>query len=337
MSTMILEAVTRHLEPQGGREGWFATPVDGVHIMRMSEKLPVSGSVYKPSLCITLQGAKEVAIGEQVFGYGAGSFLLVAVEIPAFGSLAQATKEEPYVGLTVELDLGVLREVMDELEDAPVPSDDRCIGVFSAPLDGALADTVMRLVQLFDKPKAVQILRPVIMRELCYWLLTGPCAGEVCKLVLPHTHLHRVANAILMLRENYAKQMRVEDLAASAGMGLSSFHQHFKTLTSMTPLQFQKQLRLIEARRLMLAEDVNVSEAAFEVGYESPSQFSREYTRMFGVPPKRDVMKLKSLVGRFATPTNMLPAPAVPPATVPVARTRAHEHWHVSPASAALN
>lgn len=302
MSTALIEAVTRHLQPQGDRDGWFSTAVDGLHIMRLSELLPPSGTIYKPSLCITLQGAKEVNVGESVFSYGEMSYLLVAVEVPAFGRLVQASKERPYLGVTIELDVGVLREVMDELEDVPVPSDDRCIGVFAAALEGALADAVMRLVQLLDKPQAISILKPAIMRELCYWLLTGPHAGEVCKLVLPHTHLNRVAEAIYVLRDNYAKPIRVEDLAAAARMGLSSFHQHFKTLTSMTPLQYQKQLRLLEARRLMATEEMNVSNAAFQVGYESASQFSREYTRMFGVPPKRDAMELKSLAGRFATP-----------------------------------
>jgi AraC-like DNA-binding protein len=251
--------------------------------------------VYKPSLCITVQGAKEVTFGEQLFDYGEMAFLLVTIEMPAFGTVTKASKERPYIGITIDLEVGVLREVMDELEDAPAPSDDRAIGVFASPLEGALADCVLRLVRLFDTPKAVPILKSSIMREICYWLLTGPHAGEVCKLVLPNTHHHRVADAIYLLRENFTKPVRIEHLAAAARMSPSSFHQHFKALTSMTPLQYQKQLRLLEARRLMASGEVNVSHAAFEVGYESPSQFSREYARMFGSPPKRDATELKSL------------------------------------------
>jgi len=305
---MLLETVKRFLEPHGGRDGWFATGVDGVHIIQLSDNLPSKGSVYKPSLCITLQGAKQVAVGDKTFDYGEMAFLLVAVDIPAFGRLVQASKARPCIGLTIELDVAILREVVEQMQEAPLPADDRGIGVFTSPLQGELADTVLRLVKTLDQPGAVPVLRPAIMRELSYWLLTGPHGSEICKLVLPHTHLHRVADAIFFLRENFTRTVRMEELAAAARMGLSSFHQHFKTLTAMTPLQFQKQLRLLEARRLMAADEVPVSTAAFEVGYESVSQFSREYSRLFGISPKRDSQGLRSLVAGFGqashTPTS---------------------------------
>jgi AraC-like DNA-binding protein len=215
--------------------------------------------------------------------------------MPAFGRVTKASKERPYLGITIDLDVGVLREVMDQLDEPPVPSNSQGIGVFASPLEGGLADCVVRLVRLVDNPKAIPVLQPTIMREICFWLLTGPYAGEICKLVLPNSHLQRVAEAIYLLRDNFTKPVRIEHLAAAARMSPTSFHQHFKILTSMTPLQYQKQLRLLEARRLMASNDVNVSHAAFQVGYESPSQFSREYARMFGTPPKRDVTELKSI------------------------------------------
>lgn len=297
-----LEAIKRHLHPYEGRDGWFATGVEGVHIIQLSDNLPSSGSVYKPSLCITLQGAKQVTVGEKVFDYGEMAFLLVAVALPAFGKLTEASRERPYIGLSIELDVGILREVMDELEEAPSPINDQAIGVFTSPLEGELAATVFRLVKMLDQPGAARVLRPGIMRELSYWLLIGPYGSEICKLVLPHTHLHKIADTIVHLRANFSKPIRIEELAASARMGLSSFHHHFKAVTSMTPLQYQKQLRLLEARRLIAAEETSVSHAAFNVGYESVSQFSREYTRMFGIAPKRDAQELRSLVVRFATP-----------------------------------
>ena len=295
MTSALVEVVSRQLASRGQDDGFFTTAVDGMHIIRLSEETLPNGVVYKPSLCITVQGMKEVAFGEAVFDYGEMGFLLVAVEMPAFGRVTKASKERPYLCITIDLDIGVLREVMDQLDEPPVPSNNLGIGVFASPLDGGLADCVGRLVRLLDNLKAIAILQPMIMREICFWLLTGPYAGEICKLVLPNSHMQRVAAAIFLLRENFTKPVRIEHLAAAARMSATSFHQHFKTLTSMTPLQYQKQLRLLEARRLMASNDVSVSHAAFQVGYESPSQFSREYARMFGTPPKRDLTELKSV------------------------------------------
>lgn len=311
MSTELKMLVQQHLESRGGGDGWYLTAIDGLHLVRLSENLPSSGSIYKPSLCITLQGAKQVAIGDDLFDYGELSFLLVAVDLPALERLTEASAERPYIGLTIEIDVAQLRAVMDELEDPPRPAADDT-GVFTAPLDGGLADAVLRLVRLLDQPKAAPILTSAIMRELSYWLLTGPFGAQVCRTVLPHTHLHRVAEAILHLRENFARPVRMEELAGTARMGLSSFHQHFTTVTSMTPLQYQKRLRLLEARRLMMAEEVNVSAAAFDVGYESVSQFSREYRRMFGASPRRDLQQLKLVLPQLATPFASRDAGEVP-------------------------
>jgi len=266
-----------------------------MNFIRLSEKTQPNGMIYVPSLCITVQGAKEVTFGDSVFDYGEMAFLLVSVEMPAFGRVTRASKERPYIGITIDLDVGIFREVMDELDEAPTPTNDQGIGVFAATLEGGLADCVERLVRLLDTPRAIPILRPTILREICYWLLTGPNAGEVCKLVLPNSHMRRIADAIYLLRGNFTKPVRIEHLAATARMSPSSFHHHFKLLTAMTPLQYQKRLRLLEARRLMASEDINVSHAAFQVGYESPSQFSRDYSRMFGTPPKRNVTELKSI------------------------------------------
>ncbi len=297
MSSSLVRAVTCYLDAQGcGANGLCTTSFDGLNIIRLSEKTPPSGMVYKPSLCITLQGAKAVEFGDAIFEYGAMAFLLVSIEIPALGRVTEASPECPYIGITLDLDAGILREVMSELAQPPVPSNDQGIGVFVADLSEDLADCIRRLIRLLDNPAALPILWPAIMREICFWLLTGPHAGEVCKLVLPDSHMQRVAEAIHLLRANFTKPVRIEHLAAVARMSLSSFHQHFKMLTSMTPLQYQKQLRLLEARRLMVSEDVNVSHAAFEVGYESPSQFSRDYVRRFGTAPKRDVMELRSFI-----------------------------------------
>lgn len=264
-------------------------PVPGMTVMWCDGTTLASGMEYKPSLCITLQGAKQVTFGETVFDYGEMAYLLVSVHTPAFGCIVAATPERPYLGLTLDLDVGMLRSVMEEIEDLPPPSPDRTIGAFAATLSGGMADAIARLVQLLDEPRAIGVLAPGIMREICFRLPTGPIGAEISKLVLPNSHMRRIADAIHLLRENFTRPVRIEHLADAARLSPSSFHQHFKTLTSMTPLQYQKQLRLLEARRRMLSEDVSASHAAFKVAYESPTQFSREYTRMFGSPPKRDL------------------------------------------------
>ena len=166
--------------------------------------------------------------------------------------------------------------------------------MFVDALVSPVADCVARLIRLLDTPGAVPILYPSIMRELSFWLLTGPSGGRIARLALPSGHAQRIADAINVMREDIARPVRVEELAGAARMSPSSFHKHFKMLTSMTPLQYQKQLRLLEARRLMTADAANVANAAYRVGYESPSQFSREYARMFGAPPKRDVTALRT-------------------------------------------
>jgi transcriptional regulator GlxA family with amidase domain len=161
-------------------------------------------------------------------------------------------------------------------------------------MSAPLTDCMLRLVRLLDLPQAVPVLFPAIMREICFWLLTGENGGEVCKLALPDSHTRRIASAIYLLRDNFTRAIRVRELADAARMSVSSFHEHFKALTSMTPLQYQKQLRLLEARRLLLAGGLSVSGAAYRVGYESASQFSREYSRMFGGAPRLDIAEAKS-------------------------------------------
>ena len=186
-----------------------------------------------------------------------------------------------------------MRQVMEELETPPLPNDDVGLGLFVTDFEGPLADCVVRLVRLLATPKAIPVLYPAIMREISFWLLTGKNGGEVAKVVLPNSRTRRLAEAIQILRDDYVRPIRIDELASVAHMSPSSFHQHFKTLTSMTPLQYQKQLRLLAARRLMTASGINVAAAAYQVGYESASQFSREYARMFGMPPKRDVMRME--------------------------------------------
>ncbi|WP_347302129.1 AraC family transcriptional regulator [Croceibacterium sp. TMG7-5b_MA50] len=285
---------------QGGGEGQFLTPMDAVRIVRSCQEIMPIRNIYRPSLCVVVKGAKEIMFGDTALAYREMECLVVSVELPAKGRMVGATPEKPYLGVTVDFDVAMLREVMQQMASPPVPSAANVPCVFIGRVDEPLADCITRLVRLTQTPDAVPVLYPAIMREICYWLLTGPHGGEMAKLALPETNTERVARVIQMLHRKFAETLRVEQLAEVANMSPSSFHHHFKQMTSMTPVQFQKQLRLLEARRLMVTNAANVSEAAFQVGYESASQFSREYTRAFGVAPKRDVMNFRALLAAAA-------------------------------------
>ncbi|ABI76703.1 transcriptional regulator, AraC family [Hyphomonas neptunium ATCC 15444] len=293
MSAPLLSAVTAYVEANGGGQGRFETPMKGVHMVRTFQDMMPDHRLYRPSLCMVLQGAKQMYFGEDTLTYGAMEYLLVCVEVPASGRIAQATPTEPFIGLMIDFDVATIKDVLEHIDVAPLADTGPGPCVFVGQVDEMLADCALRLVKLAHTPKAVPLLYPSIMREICYWLLSSPYGGEIRKLALPETHVQRIANAVYLIRNNFSQTLRVEQLAEAARMSPSSFHQHFKSMTSMTPLQYQKHLRLLEARRLMLADAVSVTEAAYKVGYESASQFSREYIRMFGVTPKRDVLSLR--------------------------------------------
>ncbi|MDE1567079.1 AraC family transcriptional regulator [Aquabacter sediminis] len=298
MPSSLLGAVTAYIEGQGGGQGVFPTPIGSFNIVRSFKERMRMRQVYKPSLCVVLQGAKEIIVGEDTLRYGAMECLAVGMTLPATGHIIEASPDAPYAGLMLELDVAMIRDVLEQLEVPPVPAvSGPCL--FVRQVDDPLAECVLRLLRMCETPKAFPILFPSIMREICYWLLTGPNGGELCKLAEPESNAARIGKALHLIHEDMARTLRMEELADVARMSLSSFHQHFKAMTSMTPLQFQKQLRLLEARRLMVMEDANVTEAAYQVGYESASQFSREYSRMFGVAPKRDVMNQQRLYSEY--------------------------------------
>jgi len=295
----LLAAVSGYIEGHGGGQGLFETPVSGVRIIRSFQEIMPVHRIYQPSLCVVVQGAKQILFGDDVLGYGTMECLVVSIELPASGRIVKASATEPFMGVTIDFDVAMVREVAEQLRTKPIADADSGPCVFVGQVDGPLADCILRLIKMADTPKAIPILHPSVMREICYWLLSGPHGGEISKLTLPETHADRISKAIYFLRDHFTQTLRVEQLADISRMSTSSFHQHFKAMTSMTPLQYQKQLRLIEARRLMVAESVTVSEVAFQVGYESASQFSREYSRVFGAAPKRDVARLKAMATRY--------------------------------------
>ncbi|WP_343315710.1 AraC family transcriptional regulator [Brucella sp. BE17] len=303
MSSSLLATINAYADQQGGGQGLFPTPLADVNVVRSWQTMMPMRQIYRPSLCVVVQGAKEIFFGEERLEYRAMECLLVSVEVPASGRIIEASTDAPYVGVMIELDVTVLRAVVEQLEEPPVPPSGPGPCMFVSPVDEPLADCVLRLIRMFGTPKAIPVLYPSVMREIYFWLLSSPHGGELYKLALPESNIERVVKAISLMQANFAKTLRVEQLAETARMSPSSFHQHFKALTSMTPLQFQKQLRLLEARRLMVADSANVTKAAHQVGYESASQFSREYCRMFGVAPKRDAMNQQRLYSEYASRT----------------------------------
>ena len=251
-------------------------------------------AIYKPVVCLILQGAKQVAAGGEMREYSAGQSLIVGVDRPVVAHIVRATRNEPYLALALELDMGVMREVMGEIAATPEPATRRDPALFVDDTDEVVVDCAARLVRLLDRPEAAPVLRPSIVKEMHYWLLAGRHGDAMRRLAHPDSHAQRVARAVAVLRAEFARPVPIGRLAAEAGMSPSSLHQHFKAVTSVSPLQFQKQLRLLEARRLMLRDGLGASRAAFEVGYESASQFTREYARMFGAPPRRDVSESRA-------------------------------------------
>jgi AraC-like DNA-binding protein len=293
MPDPLVEALLRYTERHPG-ESPFMTAIEGMVIMRSDHPKPPAHMLSRPAMCIVAQGAKWGMFGGNRLEYRAGQALVIGVETPSIGRVVEATPGEPCLVLAFELDLAIVRSVAEGLDAPPRASGEPGRGVFVTDFQGPLADCALRLVRLLDTPQAIPTLYPIIMREICYWLLTGPHGGEVARMTLANGPSQRVINAMHTLRTRFTEAIRVEELASIAQMSPSAFHRQFKALTSMTPLQYQKQLRLLEARRLMISTAFNVETACFQVGYESPSQFSREYARMFGIPPKRDAKQMRA-------------------------------------------
>lgn len=274
------------------------TPADGTHrtsipslsFYRASAPSEHNAGVYEPSLCIVAQGAKEVLFGDEVYPYNPGQSLVVSVELPLTSRVVEASSERPCLAVCVALDSGVVGELLADGLPPPGPPA-RALGV--APLGPQLLDAVKRLVDLLDAPQDIDPLAPLVLREITYRLLTGPHGSRLRQIAAAGASAHRIARAIRQVKDHVAEPLRIESLAKRVGLSPSAFHLHFKAVTGLSPLQYQKQLRLQEARRLMFGEGLDASEAAFRVGYESPSQFTREYRRMFGAPPRQDVAALK--------------------------------------------
>ncbi|QNH10944.1 AraC family transcriptional regulator [Xanthomonas sp. SI] len=286
MPANLLETARRYADANVDEDGVAHTPLPGLAILRETRPTPLHYAICRPLVALVLQGRKQVTMGSSSYDFGAGESLLVTAEVPTVSQITHASLAAPYYACVVELDPATIASLVAEMGTAPFAMGSP---LRVDPTEAEVADTADRLIRLLDRPASVHVLGPQLLRELHYWLLSGRHGGAMRALGVTDSHARRVGRAVARIRSDFAKPLRVEQLADAAGMSLSTFHVHFRAITSLTPLQFQKQLRLIEARRLLLAEGATIGWAASAVGYESVPQFTREYGRMFGMPPGKDM------------------------------------------------
>lgn len=297
MSTENLNALVSAVRRHSTAEESVGTAISELKVSCFSAPTKHTALVYEPCLCIIAQGSKEVLLAGESYRMDPGQFLLVSVDVPVDARVVEATASKPYVGLTISLDPKVVGELLADGTDVSStgPSER---GLAVTPLEPQLLDAVTRLVALLHAPRDIKPLAPLVLREITHRVLTGAQGLRLRQIALAGAPAYRIARAVRWLRDHFAQPLKIESLAEQVGLSTSSFHLHFKNVTAMTPLQYQKRMRLQEARSLMLLERLDAAEAAFRVGYESPSQFSREYRRMFGAPPRKDIAALAA-----ATPT----------------------------------
>ncbi len=291
MTDTLLKAIRHYVEVHANPSGLAQTPVPGLTIIRSTAPSGLVHAISRPLVCLVLQGSKQVTMGTQTFTFNAGDSLLITADVPTVNQITRASVATPYLSLVLDLDSGVITELTMQMGTLPVADG---APVCADSTDAEVADAALRLMRLLERPAAVPVLHTQLIRELHYWLLAGRHGAAIRRLGWPEGHTQRVARAVAVLRAEFMRPLSVDCLAATAGMSPSSFHHYFRAVTSLSPLQFQKQLRLIEARRLMLSEGATPSSAALAVGYESVSQFTREYRRMFGLPPARETKAARS-------------------------------------------
>lgn len=291
MSATLLDAVRHYFARLAPSEahGYYATPIKGLNLVRSTQPSGIEHAIWGPLICLVLQGAKQLNIGAKEAIFQAGDSILLTADLPTVSQITLASEQSPYLSMVIDLDIGVIVELVAEMADAPEHVAERNLDT-STEVSAVLA----RMMQLLARPEALALLHKTLTRELHYWLLSGRLGPSIALLGRPDSHARRIARAVAILRNEFSESISVQRLAQIAGMSNSSFHQHFRAVTSLSPLQFQKQLRLIEAKRLMLASGASASSAAFAVGYQSVPQFTREFSRLFGRSPGRLVLDIKS-------------------------------------------
>lgn len=269
----------------------------GIFIYQSSKPTESEMSVLKPAFCVIAQGSKDILLNNELFHYDSGHYLISTLDLPIMSNVVEASEEKPYLNLRIDLDPALVAAVMIESGIETKKSGTGVKAMDVSPVDADLLEAVVKLVKLFDTPDEMKFLAPLIIREIIYRLLKGKQSARLSQLITTESDAQRISKVVRQIRENIDQPLKIEDTARELGMSVSGFHSHFKSVTAMSPLQFQKQIRLQEARRLMLGENMDVAIASFSVGYEDPSYFSREYKKLFGNPPHRDIAKLRGNLG----------------------------------------
>jgi AraC-like DNA-binding protein len=278
---------------QAIREDGTAEPLPGLRLRRASAPSGLGHGVSFPSLCLIAQGSKELLLGDSRYRYNPAQYLISTSALPIASRVVEASPERPYLGIVLKLDSTLVGSVLVEAGHHAPRNATAVTAIDVSPLDASLLDTVVRLVRLLDSPAEARFLGSLVMREIVYRLMLGAQGDRLHQIAALGGATHRIAEAVERLRNDFDQPLRIEDLAQALGMSVSGFHHHFRALTAMSPLQFQKQLRLQEARRLMLGEGLDATSAGYRVGYGNASHFTREYKRLFGEPPMRDVEQLR--------------------------------------------
>ncbi|MFO3722175.1 AraC family transcriptional regulator [Pseudomonas sp. Marseille-P8916] len=286
----LADLILRHAgEPYG-----TASAVDDLYLVAYRENVRSVPSLAQPALCVLAQGSKSLFLGDEQYTYDPLHYMVVSVTLPISRVRLDASPETPSLGLRLDIDPAHISQLIAESGPMLVPNLPSGRGLYVEKTDPQLLDALLRLVRLLDSPRDIPMLAPLIRREILYRLLRGPQGYRLYEIALANSQTHRVSQAIAWLNQHFQRPLRIEDLAREVNLSTSTLHHRFKAVTSMSPLQYQKQLRLQEARRLMLNEGLEAAVAGYRVGYESPSQFSREYSRLYGAPPIRDVARLRT-------------------------------------------
>jgi AraC-like DNA-binding protein len=292
---IAIEALGKSIARFTEKDELHTTAVPGLSLFRREEPTePITG-MYEPSVCLVAQGAKRVRLGDDTFVYDAHHYLITSVHLPTVVQIIEASREKPYLGLRLMLDQREISQLMVDSNLPPPRVQQSSRGMATGEVTLPLLTAIQRLIDLLAEQQDIPILAPIIQREIIYRLLVGDQGERLRQIASVGSQSHQIARAIDWLKGNFSQPLSIDYLAAHVRMSSSTFHHHFRSMTALSPLQFQKQLRLQEARRLMLADRMDAATAAFQVGYESPSQFSREYSRLFGAPPLRDITNLRHM------------------------------------------
>lgn len=285
----LVNLISRHAPVDGTHEG----PIAAMKLIRASSPTLPMPVIYAPTLCLVAQGIKRASLGTTTYRYDPAHFLLASVDLPVIGSVIEASASHPYLCLQLDLDSAELSDLAIRHPASAQDTSARPAGLTLNRTTPPLLDATIRLVALLDAPQDIDALAPLTIREILYRLLTGPSSGVMRQMAQADSRLNQIARAIVWIRGNFRGPCRIEEAADIAGMSRSTFHLHFKAVTTLSPIEFRTQLRMQEARRLMVSEARDAASAGYQVGYESPSQFSRDYARIFGVPPARHVNQLR--------------------------------------------